>query len=636
MDENAGATPVQNTPPPQGGVSPLSADPNQAVNVNPELPPVPAQSIIQQQVPTQPMQPQTFVSSQQSMQQPVPQQPTAESPKITLQDLYGPSQPHELQQAVNAGVPQVQEPAIPPLSQQPSLSVEPSQNLQPIQTVQVSPSPIPQPQPVVPEVPATPLPSNPPMQPEIQAVPPVVPEEVAPRTEILRESVDQATPTQEQRSPGGGGFHLSSILRFVIGGAILLFVALIVFWVISLFSNKGSEKVTLTYWGLWEDSNVMQPILDDFHKENPNITVTYVKEDPKDYTKRLLTRMQEGNGPDIFRIHNTWVYPLQSVLLPLPTNVIDTKQLQSNYPPTVTKDLVSNGALYALPLQLDTLSLFVNTDIFSHAGASVPTTWDKFITVAKALTVKDPEGHIQTAGASLGTFNNVSHAPDIVSLLLLQNGANLQKLQSSSNVTDALSFYTSFAKPDSSVWDNTLDNSLTAFANGKVAMYFGYSYDILAIQSMNPSLKFSVNPVPHLPGRDITIASYWVEAVSNRSKYQKEALAFMQYLAQKDTQTKLYTEEAKTRPFGELYARLDLADLLKNNQLLGPIVGQFSQAQSSYFVADTNYDEYNGALNQYLANAVNSMLKDTSADSAAATLSQGVSQVLGNFSSKTQ
>ncbi|HSD98680.1 MAG TPA: extracellular solute-binding protein [Patescibacteria group bacterium] len=523
--------------------------------------------------------------------------------KITLEDLYGPSKPDELHQTAVS-----QQSVMPQEVVQTPVPIVETAHEQPVETQrrQAEPEPV------------------------------VAVTQPAMAPEAIRESVGREEPSSDGNN--SGGFHVPTLFRFVIGGFLLLIVVLIIWSIASFFlsGNKGSGKVDLVYWGLWENKNVMQPILDDFHKQHPDITVSYVEQDPKDYTKRLLTRMQEGTGPDIFRLHNTWVYPLQSILLPLPTSVLDTKKLQDNYPPVVATDMVSGGALYGLPLEMDTLSLFVNTDIFAHAGATVPTTWDNFITVAKALTVKDPDGHIQTAGAAIGTYDNVSHAPDIVSLLLLQNGANLQKLSGSSNASDALSFYTSFANGDGNVWDNTLDNSLLAFSRGKVAMYFGYSYDILAIQAANPNLKFATYPVPHLPGRDISVASYWAEGISNRSKHQKEAVEFMQYLAQKDAQTQLYTEEAKTRAFGELYALTDLANGLSQNSLLAPFISQFKTAQSSFFAADTDYVEYNGALNQYVGNAINSILKDTSADSALSTLAQGVAQVLNTFAPKTQ
>lgn len=433
-----------------------------------------------------------------------------------------------------------------------------------------------------------------------------------------------------------GGFHVSQILKFVLGGLVILLVILFgISLISSFFKPQTNGKVTLTYWGLWEDSNVMQGVISDFERDHPNISVNYIKEDPKDYPQRLVTRITNGNGPDIFRFHNSWITPLKSLLLPLPSSVVDSTQLQKTYYPAVGQDLVKNGAVYGVPLEMDSLSLFVNKDIFDHAGAKVPTTWDQFVTVAKALTVKDPSGKIKTSGAAMGTYGNVTHAPDIVSLLMLQNGADLTKLDKSQNANDAMVFYTSFAKGDNNVWDSTLDDSLLAFERGEAAMYFGYSWDILAIKATSPQLNFAVYPVPHLPNRNMTVASYWVEGVSNKSAHQKEALEFMQYLAQKETVTKLYTAEAKSRQFGELYARPDLADSIKTDPLLSPFVSQSQNAVSTFFIGETNYDDFNGRLNQYLANAINSMLTDTSVETAMQTLSDGVSQVLGQYAQKS-
>lgn len=416
---------------------------------------------------------------------------------------------------------------------------------------------------------------------------------------------------------------------FIVGGGLLLLI-------MSLFSKTSAGKVTLQYWGLWEDQAVMQPIINDFERQNPNITVVYTKQDPTDYTRRLLTRIQNGTGPDIFRFQPSWLPMLEPLMQPLPQNVITSADFTKNYYPVFQQDLIKNGAIYGIPLDIDTLALFTNNDIFKSGNQQVPTNWTDFITVSRALTTKDSSGKIKVAGAAIGTYDNILHAPDLLSLLFIQNGVNMANISSSSkNLSDALTFYTSFASKDSSVWDTTLDPSATAFAKGNTAMFFGYSWDIFTIKALNPTLNFSVYPVPHLPGRNMTIASYWAEGVSLKSKYPKEALLFMKYLSQKDTLSKIYTEEAKTRLFGELYPRIDMASLLSNNQLIAPFISQAQTAQSSIFVGETKDQVFNSPLNQYLGNAVNSVLSGTSAQTAVDTLTSGVNQVLQQYVPKT-
>ncbi len=58
------------------------------------------------------------------------------------------------------------------------------------------------------------------------------------------------------------------------------FIGIIWFAFVNFFSNQSTiGQVKLTYWGLWEDSNIMQGIISDFERQNPKIKVEYVKQD---------------------------------------------------------------------------------------------------------------------------------------------------------------------------------------------------------------------------------------------------------------------------------------------------------------------------------------------------------------------
>ncbi|HWY79634.1 MAG TPA: extracellular solute-binding protein [Candidatus Sulfotelmatobacter sp.] len=453
--------------------------------------------------------------------------------------------------------------------------------------------------------------------------------------------VEQPVETEEEVAiegaspPGfiGGIFGGSLFKKLLIGiGAIILLT-----FVIILLIPKGQpdKPVTLQWWGLWEDSSTIQPLILNFKKTHPNITIEYIKNDPNQYLDRLQSRMQNGKGPDIFLYHNTWMPMLSGELSPLPSSVITPDQFKQTYYPVMQQGLTQNGALYGIPLDADSLTLFVNPDLFQAAGVQVPTNWDDFVKAAKQLTVKDPNGKIKTAGAALGTYDNIKHAPDIISLLFLQQGVQMSNLTASSqNESGALQFYTSFAKGQNNVWDGTLDNSLLSFSRGTLAMYFGFSWDVFAIQNLNSNLNFSIYPVPNLYGKKTTVASFWVNGVSSKSPNQKEAMEFMQFLAQKSTAQEFYTETAKKRAFGEPYARKDLQQSLRENRLVYPFVSQLDDAGSSFFASDTHDGDtgLNSQMNTYLQTAVNSVVNDSgSADSAVSTLNNGVSQVLQKY-----
>ncbi len=421
---------------------------------------------------------------------------------------------------------------------------------------------------------------------------------------------------------------------------VIVLIIIILFAVSKIGGGKDSENVSLTYWGVWEDASVIQPIIDDYERQHPNVKINYQKQDIKslgDYTKRLTARIEKGDGPDIVRYHSSWVPQLKSYLLPFPKNIVESTKLETDYYKTVQRDMKSSGAYYGIPLGIDTLSLFVNTTLLKQIGSPPPTTMDDLASVARQLTVPE-DGKIRTSGVALGTFDNIAHAPDIISMFILQDGGDWRRPAGSARISTerSLEFYTYFSsdKIDSKTWDDTLDNSKLAFAKGNLGLYFGYSWDIFEIKAINPDLQFKVVKVPNVAGgRKNTVASYWVEGVSAKSKSPKESFAFLEYLSKPETMQKLYELQTRTRLFGILYPRRSMAPLLSSNELISPFISQADDAQSTGFSSDT-YDGETGIntlLNVYLGNAIRSINNSTSIQSAVDTLGEGVRQVLDRY-----
>lgn len=424
-----------------------------------------------------------------------------------------------------------------------------------------------------------------------------------------------------------------NIIKIILGLIfVLIIIAVASFIVLPLLKENLPDKGTISYWGLWEDGKTMQAIISDFERQNSGVKIDYSKQDIQQYRESLSTRIDNGTGPDIFTFHNTWYPMMSSILSPFPTDVITKEEFSKIFYPVAQKDLIKNGVIYGIPAEIDTLAMYINTDLFQSAGISVPRTWNDFIVAARALTIKDENGKIKTAGAAMGTYDNVTHAPDILSLLLLQNGVDLNDIVTHrERVEGALNFYSSFATDADNVWDDTLDPSLLAFSKGNLAMFFGYSWDYFSIKKFNPNLSFQIVPVPQLADQSTNLASYWALGVSSKTKYQKQAFNFIKYFFSKDVQQKLYAEESKERAFGEPYARIDLAQSLSENPNVYPFVLQAPTAASSFFVDSTHDNGLNQQLNTYLGNAVNSIYTGGSAESAFDTLSEGITQVMQQY-----
>ncbi len=463
-------------------------------------------------------------------------------------------------------------------------------------------------------------------EPVLETKPPEIKQE--PFKDIPLSSSKEATMAEltAEESSGKGG--LKKILPFLLIFILLVLAGLAIYkFVLPRFQKP--KEVTLTYWGLWESETVMKGVLDEWEKKNPNIKVNYIQQSPKEYRERLQSALARNQGPDIFRYHISWMPMLKNEVAPIPSDVMTTADFESTYYPVIKENLRLGTSYVGLPLGIDTLALFYNEDIFQAAGKTPPTSWDQLRQTAIELTTHDESGRIQTAGVALGTTSNVEHWSDILGLMMLQNGVDLAN-PTSQLAQDALIYYTIFNKTDN-VWNETLPSSTIAFATGKVAMYFGYSWDIFELKNINPNLKFKVVEIPQLPDTEVNWASFWVEGVSKRSQASKESWEFLKFLSSKETLQKLYQTQSQTRLFGELYPRMDMAGLLSTNNLVIPFITQASQAKTWYLCSRTHDNGINDRMIKYFEDAVNSVNSGNSPDDVLSITAQGVSQLLSQY-----
>lgn len=443
-------------------------------------------------------------------------------------------------------------------------------------------------------------------------------------------------PVADLSSPGTGLPQANPWPRRILAIVVLLvFLGAIVFairLVLSTFSASTGSGGTITYWGLWEDDAVTRPIIADFEAKNPKIKVQYLKQSHQQYRERLQSAITRGEGPDVFRFHNTWVAMLKDNLAPVPATVMSTAEMSSQYPTVMTNDLVAGSTIFGIPMMIDGLGLYYNEDLFAAAGITgPPATWEDVL--AMVPKIAKPEGNTFAVSAiALGTTGNVENYSDIVATMLMQNGANIVSPQGK-EAEETLIFYRKFANPSDPVytWNETMDNSIYAFASGKVAMIIAPSWRAFDVKTINPNLRFKIAPIPQLPGNTVNWASYWVEGVNSKGKNQAAAWEFVKYLTSKETEQKLYTEEQKIRLFGEPYARTDLAATILNDPYAGAYVRQAKDARSFPLASRTFDNGLNDRMIKYLENALNGLSGGSSPEKELQTMSAGFQQVLSSY-----
>ncbi|MCD4705790.1 extracellular solute-binding protein [bacterium] len=395
---------------------------------------------------------------------------------------------------------------------------------------------------------------------------------------------------------------------------------------VSWETKEQLSPITLEFWGVWDNSDVFEGIISKYNEIHPNINVQYRKLRYEEYENALLNAWAEGKGPDIFSIHNTWTVkyknkiaylpkeielPYISYKPPLPgckratEQVIEVKKkasplvsdikndyVEAVYYDVVFKDEKGKSQIYALPLFLDTLVLFYNRDLLDSANIVFPPAdWDEFSEDVRILTKYDVNREIIQSGTAMGTFDNIERSLDILSLLMLQNGVDLNALTSKQyfqRTLEALNFYLDFASPEREVysWNNDMLNSLDVFAQGKVAFFFGYSYHISLLQAKAPTLDFKIAPVPQVNlSQPVNYANYWNQTVFKRSEHIDEAWNFILFMNE-EKNVKKYLEKTK-RPT----ALRSLIEEQENNLQIKPFVSQVLTADCWHGYEKFNYIE---------------------------------------------
>lgn len=423
--------------------------------------------------------------------------------------------------------------------------------------------------------------------------------------------------------------------KIIIIVVILAIVLGVVFYFLSSYLARKpatkDEQVTLTVYSLWENANLFKPLIDKYQLDHPNVKIDYKYQSSINYRSRVQAQIDANQGPDIFLMHNTWLpmFLKGNYLVDLPKTIMSDTEYNQTFYPIVASSFSKNGKNYALPMEVDGLSLYVNLDMLKEAGVSAPKDWQQFTDAAAKLTKKDATGRITQAGAAIGGTGNIDHWSDILGLLFKQNPGSDLEHPGNAKGAEVLQFYTNFvADPQRKVWDSTLPPSTQAFYSGKVAMYFGPSWRTFEIRQANPKLKFATVPVPQLSTKNVSWATFWGYAVSSHSAHSTEAWEFLKYLTSAETERALYKGASDIRDFGQPYSRVDLGQELVGDPLVGSFLVQAPNYQSWYLSSNTYDQDLNDKMIKYYEDAVNATLNGTNPQTALSTTQNGVQQVL--------
>lgn len=249
------------------------------------------------------------------------------------------------------------------------------------------------------------------------------------------------------------------------------------------------------------ETALLQQLLLDFSVANPDIVVKY-EPISGDYRQAMLTSLSSGTEPDVFYVDIAYFqeWAKSGVLMALDDLMASTGVSKDDFVPSLMNAFVSDGQVYGIPKDFNTLGLFYNTDLFDAASVAYPTetwTWDDMKTAAEALTdTSDSDRPVY----GLCTAADAGRFPAFV----FQNGGNIMTPDYSDTLLDsaesiaAAEYYTSFRSEGIGTIPADVGEGWqgTVFGKGQCAMVFEGGWLIPYLADSFPDLKYGVQLPP--------------------------------------------------------------------------------------------------------------------------------------------
>lgn len=377
-------------------------------------------------------------------------------------------------------------------------------------------------------------------------------------------------------------------------------------------SGSMGGSGNLNMWGLWENPEVMNTLIENYTQNNSNITISYDDRSvlkPSEYKEILLGRLsQESDVPNIVLVHNTWVSQMQGLLEPMPSKIMNAETYVNKFYPAAVKSAVIDGEIYASPMYFDTLVLVYNKDHFDEIGQQTPpTSWEEFRSISVRLTQIAGNRGLIRAGAAIGTANNIDFSTDILGLFFEQAKVSIPDKIDSVAAQDALSFYTKFAVDDK-VWNTTLPKDSIAFVREEVSMIFIPSWNLLDIVKARPDMDIGVAMVPQIdPENPVTWGTFWMYAVPKNSSNKQASWEFINYLTSEEQELLRFDLASNYRSYGAPFANSSLRNEVQSSSIaeyLSPVLMSGPYSSSNVFTGRSGNQKEIDALEE----AINAVL----------------------------
>ena len=309
--------------------------------------------------------------------------------------------------------------------------------------------------------------------------------------------------------------------------------------------NKSSDgTLTMQIWDTAQ-RDAMQALADAYHEINPDVTIEVQVTSWDEYWTKLEAAAGSGNLPDVFWMHtnNILMYADNGMLADV-TDLYDDDTYSHYSDISIANTLGSDGRMYGVPKDKDTICLVYNKEMFDAAGVSYPDetwTWDDLVDAsAKIYEATGKYGYMAYADDQLGYWNFVYQNGGYI----LNEDKTAAGLDQPATI-EAMKFYIGLQDndwcPDQTYFAETAPGN--AFFSEQGAMFFEGTWSLLSEMQNYPEMqgKWDVAVLPKAPnpatgdGR-ATISNGLCYATSADNQDNETVMNFLRWLGTEEAQ----------------------------------------------------------------------------------------------------
>ncbi len=190
-----------------------------------------------------------------------------------------------------------------------------------------------------------------------------------------------------------GKLSRRDFLRIAAASSTVASVALIGVRPIAAQADAGQFSLAMVDWSDPVQTAFEETIIPRFMEENPGASVTVNWTNWGRYNEEMTTAFASGVTPDVFQGGAVWAPQMARRNWAMPLNDLinaDEEWDWDDFPAGLQADVTIRGNIVAVPYRQDLRTLWYNKEMLAEAGFDdPPTTWDEFLAVAQATTVRD-------------------------------------------------------------------------------------------------------------------------------------------------------------------------------------------------------------------------------------------------------